>query len=170
MLITAVDVVNTAAGTAQLVPMLEQAEEMTGERVPVTLANGGYHTAANLKAGERRGDLLVMPERNHTGVQGPYFTVEVSAGTTVRFRDHSESIELQRPCVALALPTGFVPKTCMLDAHCGSGRPTSHSRGTGSGSARMRPGGATPGVRSSASPPSASSKSNPAPDGSNLGV
>ena len=37
----------TAADSGQLVPMLEQAEEMIGERVPVTLADGGYHTAAN---------------------------------------------------------------------------------------------------------------------------
>ena len=31
------------------------------------------HTAANLEAGERRGDVFVMPERYHAGVQGPYF-------------------------------------------------------------------------------------------------
>ena len=31
-----------------------------GEPVPVTLADGGYHTAANLAAGEQRGDLFVM--------------------------------------------------------------------------------------------------------------
>jgi len=73
MLITAADVVNSAADSGQLVPMLEQAEEMIGEPVPVTLADGGYHTAANLAAGEQRGDLLVMPERYHPGVQGPYF-------------------------------------------------------------------------------------------------
>ena len=62
MLITAADVVATAADSGQLVPMLEQAEEMIGEPVPVTLADGGYHTAANLAAGEQRGDLFVMPE------------------------------------------------------------------------------------------------------------
>ena len=73
MLITAADVVDSAADSGQLVPMLEQAEEMTGEPVPVTLADGGYHTAANLAAGEQRGDLFVMPERYHPGVQGPYF-------------------------------------------------------------------------------------------------
>ncbi len=73
MLITAADVVDTAADSGQLVPMLEQAEEMIGEPVPVTLADGGYHTAANLAAGEQRGDLFVMPERYHPGVQGPYF-------------------------------------------------------------------------------------------------
>jgi len=73
MLITAADVVNSAADSGQLVPMLEQAEEMIGEPVPVTLADGGYHTAANLVAGEQRDDLFVMPERYHPGVQGPYF-------------------------------------------------------------------------------------------------
>ena len=73
MLITAADVVNSASDTAQLVPMLEMSEEMTGAHVPMTLADGGYHTAANLQAGERRGDVLVMAERYHPGVQGPYF-------------------------------------------------------------------------------------------------
>ncbi len=73
MLITAADVVNTAADSAQLLPMLERSEEMTGVRVPVTLADGGYHTAANLREGERRGDTLVMTERYPPGVQGPYF-------------------------------------------------------------------------------------------------
>jgi hypothetical protein len=73
MLITAADVVNSASDTAQLVPMLEKSEETTGVRVPITLADGGYHTAANLQAGERRGDVLVMTERYHPGVQGPYF-------------------------------------------------------------------------------------------------
>ena len=73
MLVTAADVVNNASDSAQLVPMLEMSEEMTGVRVPVTLADGGYHTAANLKAGERRGDTFVMTERYHPGVQGPYF-------------------------------------------------------------------------------------------------
>jgi transposase len=73
LVITAADVVNNASDSAQLVPMLEMSEEMTGVRVPVTLADGGYHTAANLGEGERRGDTLVMTERYHPGVQGPYF-------------------------------------------------------------------------------------------------
>ena len=73
MIITAADVVNTAADSGQLVSMLEQAEEMTGERTPVTLADGGYHTAANLEAGDQQGHVFVMPERCHAGVQGPYF-------------------------------------------------------------------------------------------------
>jgi transposase/IS5 family transposase len=73
MLVTAAEVVNTAADSGQLVPMLEQAEELTGERAQVTLADGGYHTAANLEAGERRGQILVMAERYQGAVQAPYF-------------------------------------------------------------------------------------------------
>ena len=73
MMITAADVANSASDTAQLLPMLEKSEETTGVRAQVTLADGGYHTAANLRAGEGRGDVLVMPERYHAGVQGPYF-------------------------------------------------------------------------------------------------
>ncbi len=73
MLITAADVDTNAADYGQLVPMVEQAEDALGERVEITLADGGYHTAANLEAGAQRGQTFVMPERYHKGVQGPYF-------------------------------------------------------------------------------------------------
>jgi hypothetical protein len=73
MLITAADVDTNAADYGQLVPMVEQAEDVLGERVEITLADGGYHTAANLEAGAQRGQTFVMPERYHKGVQGPYF-------------------------------------------------------------------------------------------------
>jgi hypothetical protein len=73
MLITAAEVVNSAADSGQLVPMLEQAEELTGKRARVTLADGGYHTAANLEAGERRGQALVMAERYQQEAQAPFF-------------------------------------------------------------------------------------------------
>ena len=73
MFITAADVVTTAADSGQLVSMVEQAEESTGERVPVTLADGGYHTAANLAEGEHRGQTLVMGERYQHAVKKPYF-------------------------------------------------------------------------------------------------
>ena len=73
MLITATKLVNTAADSGQLTSMLEQAEELTGERVPITLADGGYHTVANLETGEQRGQTLVMTERYKDAAQGPYF-------------------------------------------------------------------------------------------------
>ena len=73
MLITATNVVNTAADSGQLSSMLEQAEELTGERVPITLADGGYHTIANLETGHQRDQTLVMTERYQDTTQGPYF-------------------------------------------------------------------------------------------------
>ena len=73
VVITAADVVNSAADSGQLVTMLEQAEELTGERSSVTLADGGYHTAANLEAGKSRSQTLVMSERYHAEIQAPYF-------------------------------------------------------------------------------------------------
>ncbi len=50
MLITAANVVNTAPRPVGVLPMLEESEEMMGVRVPVTLADGGYHTAKNPEA------------------------------------------------------------------------------------------------------------------------
>ena len=51
-LITATDVVNSAADSGQLVSMLEEAEEVTGER---------------------RGQTLVMTERYQADLRDPYF-------------------------------------------------------------------------------------------------
>jgi len=73
LLITAVEVVNSASDSGQLAPMLDQAEELTGKRVPITLADGGYHTVANLEAGVSRGQTLVMKERHRGELKGPYF-------------------------------------------------------------------------------------------------
>ena len=100
MLITAAEVVSTAADSAQLVPMLEKSEESTGARVPITLADGGYHTAANLEAGARRGDVFLMPERYHPGVQGPYFkdrfVYDATAQLSVPSRPLSRAKQEQR--------------------------------------------------------------------------
>lgn len=73
LLITAVAVVNSASDTGQLTPMLEKAEALTGQRVPITLADGGYHTVANLEAGKKREQILVMTERYSGELNGPYF-------------------------------------------------------------------------------------------------
>jgi transposase len=73
MLITATNVVNTAADFGQLASMLEKAEELTGDRVPVTLADGGYHSVANLDTGQKRGQTLVMTEHYAKAAKDPYF-------------------------------------------------------------------------------------------------
>jgi transposase len=73
MMITAADVTACAADSGQLVPILEQAEDTSGERAEVTLADGGYHTGANLEACENRGQLVVMPEGKRKIVKRLYF-------------------------------------------------------------------------------------------------
>jgi transposase len=77
-LITAAEVVNSAADFGQLLPMMVMAEEMTGKRVKVTLADGGYHTAANLEEGKGRGQVLVMAERYQDKKKDPYFKDQFS--------------------------------------------------------------------------------------------
>ena len=134
--------------------MLEQAEEMIGESVPVTLADGGYHTAANLAAGEQRGDLFVMPERYHPGYRVPTSKISsfmilpptltsvlrdsvypfgASAGKTERFGDRSESTGPQGPCAELARLTVFAPKTYIPGARYGSAPLMRCSASTGIG-------------------------------------
>ena len=73
LLITAADVTTTPDDYAQLAPMLEQAEEMTGERTGVTLADGGYHSGPNLRVCEQRNQQVVMPEGQREAMKGPYF-------------------------------------------------------------------------------------------------
>ena len=50
MLVTAVELVNEPADYARLIPMLQEAEEMTGVKTPLTLADAGLHSAVALAA------------------------------------------------------------------------------------------------------------------------
>ena len=62
MLITAVELVDDPTDTASLIPMIREAEEMTGVKASLTLADAGYHSAAGLKECADRGQQVVMPE------------------------------------------------------------------------------------------------------------
>ena len=62
MLITAVELVDDPTDNASLIPMLQRAEEMTGVKAPLTLADAGYHSAAALEECADRGQQMVMPE------------------------------------------------------------------------------------------------------------
>ena len=55
MLVTAVNVVDQANDNALLAPMLEQAEETTGTRAQMTLADAGYFAASHLAKCARQG-------------------------------------------------------------------------------------------------------------------
>ena len=62
MLVTAVELVDEPADYARLTPMLQRAEEMTGVKTPLTLADAGYHSAAALQECADRGQQVAMPE------------------------------------------------------------------------------------------------------------
>ena len=62
MLVTAVDVVDEAHDHARLVPMLEQAEENTEVKSPMTLADAGYHSSVKLEKCAAREQAVAMPE------------------------------------------------------------------------------------------------------------
>ena len=110
---------------------------------PVAESSGGgmLITAANLAAGEQRGDLLVMPERYHPGVRGPYFKDEFvydpatgsylcPQGQRLPFRGLrrtnsrippvlSEFTEPQEQWAGLAQLTESAPKTPIPVGRCG---------------------------------------------------
>jgi transposase len=62
LLITAADVTADRDDHGQLVPLLEQAVAAAGAPIPTPLADGGYHSAANLAACDARGLAIVMPD------------------------------------------------------------------------------------------------------------
>ena len=71
-IITAADVVATAADYGQLLPLLDQALETTGEQAAVLVADGGYHSGPNLAGLAERGQTIVMPESQDRCRQRPY--------------------------------------------------------------------------------------------------
>ena len=77
MLVTAVDVVDAATDNALLAPMVEQAEETTGTRVPMTLADAGYFAASHVAECVRRGQQVVVPEARQRFLKDPYPDVAI---------------------------------------------------------------------------------------------
>lgn len=55
-----------------LMPMLEAAEENLGQPVHCSLADAGYHTAANVDASQSQGRTVLMPDRHSVRAQSPY--------------------------------------------------------------------------------------------------
>ena len=62
MFITAVDMADDSRDEKQLVPMIEQAEETTGTKSEMTLADAAYHSGKGLEECTRRGQSVAIPE------------------------------------------------------------------------------------------------------------
>ena len=61
-----------ANDNAMLVPMVEQAEETTGTRAQMTLADAGYFAASHLAECTRRGQQVVVSESRQRFLKDPY--------------------------------------------------------------------------------------------------
>ena len=72
MLVTAVDVVDAANDNALLVPMMEQAEETTGTKSQMTLADAGYFAASHLAECDRRGQKVGVSEARQRFLEDIY--------------------------------------------------------------------------------------------------
>ena len=72
MLVTAADVVDEVNDNALLTPMMEQAEETTGAKSQMTLADAGYFAASHLTECDRRGQQVVVSEARQRFLKEPY--------------------------------------------------------------------------------------------------
>ena len=72
MLVTAVDVVDQANDNSLLAPMVEQAEETTGTKSQMTLADAGYFSSSQLAECDRRGQQVVVSEARQRFLKDPY--------------------------------------------------------------------------------------------------
>ena len=72
MFITAVDMADNSRDDPQLVPMIEQAEETTGTKSEMTLADAAYHSGKGLEGCARRGQSVAMPETRQQLLGDPY--------------------------------------------------------------------------------------------------
>jgi hypothetical protein len=136
--------------------------------VPQTLADGSYHTVANLTAGEQRGQTLVMAERYQAELRDPYFKDQFSydaatdstsapgdigfpfagiADTRSLVYGRYVSIEHQGRPVAHVLPSASAPRTDVPDEPLGSGRLTSCCASTAVGCKQTKPRISMPGER-----------------------
>ena len=133
MLVTAADVVDAANDNALLVPMIKQAEETTGTKAQMTLADAGYFAGSHLAESARLGQQVVVSESRQRFLKDPYhkdqFTYDEQSdsftcpqGQTLKF---VRSIPMESRCVCtgplgssvrLVQPLESVPGTAPVDA------------------------------------------------------
>jgi transposase len=72
MIMTAVEVVPDVNDVNQLIPMIDQAKENTGQQAEQSLADAGFHNGNNLAECEKREQVIVMPEVQARALEKPY--------------------------------------------------------------------------------------------------
>ena len=72
LLMTGAEVFTNPDDHEQLLPMLEQAEDTTGAKAGLTLADAGYYSGTNLEACDQARILAVIPENRPKVAERPY--------------------------------------------------------------------------------------------------
>ncbi len=130
-LITAADVVPAADDHGQLLPMLAQAEAVTGRGIDLALSDGGYHDGPTLAACADRGQRVAMPEAQQQALTDPFHkdrfrydaatdTYSCPAGQVLRFRSTKERTD--RPPVRVYKAGAAVCRAGPLVGHCTTDR------------------------------------------------
>ena len=139
MLVTAVDVVDAANDNALLTPMLEQAEETTGTKSQMTLADAGYFAASHVAECVRRGQQVAVSEARQRFLEDPYhkdrFTYnEQSDSFTCRQGQTLKFVRIQRTNgvpLRLYRASGVVCQACSAFGVCTSSSETGRSLAIG---------------------------------------
>lgn len=131
LLITAADVTADADDHSQLAPMMDQAREITGQTVPITLADGGYHSGPNLQACADREQVICMPEAQQKALEHPYhknaFPYDPVADTFTCPRGHTlrylrTTSRKRRPKARLYRAQAGICQACPAFLACAKGR------------------------------------------------
>ena len=120
MIVTAVDIADSVNDAGSLTTMLERAEEETGVRTPLTLADAGYHAGPHLAASEQRDQRVVMPDRWHR-VANPYHKNRfVYDEATDSYRcPNGERLSFVRPGVNKGVPIRlYLPASASVCTGC----------------------------------------------------
>jgi len=123
LFITAVDVATDPDDHAQLVPMLDAAEENIGSRAELTLADGGYLSGENLDGCQERGQSVAMPPDSLPPYHKESFSYDpetdsyhCSQGQVLSFRYSKQ--RAGRPPVKVYRAKGAVCRACPLFGQC----------------------------------------------------
>jgi hypothetical protein len=126
--ITAAAVVTDADDHAQLIPMLEAAEETLGQRAEATLGDAGDHSGENLAACAARGQPVLMPEaqekeretnpfpKDHFAYDPPSDPYRCPQGATLRFLRIKR--RTGRPAARLYRARGALCRACPFFGGC----------------------------------------------------
>lgn len=147
LLITAEDVVNDPDDHAQLLPMLEQAASVSGQKAAVNLVDGGYHSGPNLADCQERGYAVLMPEAQAVELEKPYHkdrfvydaltdSYTCPQGQTLRFSGITERSD--RPAARVYRSTGAVCRACPAFGQCTREKRQGRSLEIGPHDARLR--------------------------------